>query len=171
METERLLLENPSYRAWWFLARAYHSLAGELSRFFEERGTTGAQFGVLRCVWDAGPDGLMLTDLSKRLMVTCGNITGVVDRLELAGYIRRARRCGDRRVVMACLTPAGAALYQALMPEFQARLTELMAELSVEEKESIGRSCERLHHSLYPGAGLDAQEPLSGAPALEETEA
>src|SRR5687768_13622025 len=101
METERLLLENPSYHAWWSLARAYHGIAGQLNRFFEEQGITGAQFGVLRCVADAGPEGLMLSDLSRRLMVTCGNITGVVDRLEQAGYLRRERQCDDRRVVMA----------------------------------------------------------------------
>src|ERR687887_1689209 len=100
MLTDRLLLENSSYRAWWHLARAYHSVAGQLGRFFEERGITGAQFGVLRCVADAGSGGLMLSDLSRRLLVTCGNITGVVDRLEQAGYLRRDRSSEDRRVVL-----------------------------------------------------------------------
>src|SRR4051812_24822674 len=112
METERLLIENPPYQAWWFMVRAYHSMAGRLHRFFEERGITGAQFGVLRCVADAGPDGLMLSDLSRRLLVTCGTITGVVDRLEQAGHIRRERRAEDRRVILARLTPEGRALYE-----------------------------------------------------------
>src|SRR3712207_1846941 len=110
METERLLLENPSFRAWWTLARAYHSVVAQLSGFFEEHGVTGAQFGVMRCVVDAGPDGVMLTDLSRRLMVTCGNITGVVDRLEQAGLLRRERDPSDRRVVRAQVTPQGLAL-------------------------------------------------------------
>lgn len=148
METERLLLENPSYRAWWFLARAYHSYIAVLTRFFEERGITGAQFGVLRCLADAGPEGLMLSDLSKRLMVTCGNTTGVVDRLEQAGLIRRERRPDDRRVVFARLTPEGTALYQDLMPACQELHSRLMGELRDEEKEALAQLCEKLHLSV-----------------------
>jgi DNA-binding MarR family transcriptional regulator len=148
METDRLLQENPSYRAWWFMVRAYDSMVGVLSRFFEERGITGAQFGVLRCVADAGAGGLMLSDLSKRLMVTCGNVTGVVDRLEQAGYLRRVRPPEDRRVVLAQLTPEGLTLYRELMPAYQELLSQLMAGLSMEEKEAVARACERLHRQL-----------------------
>src|SRR5437868_5769828 len=118
METERLLRENPSYSACWFLVRAYHSLAARLGAFFEARGITGAQFGVLRCVADAGPAGLMLSDLSRRLMVTCGNITGVVDRLEHAGYLRRERSTDDRRIILARLTPEGRELFAEMRPAY-----------------------------------------------------
>jgi DNA-binding MarR family transcriptional regulator len=148
METDRLLQENPSYRAFWFMVRAYHSMLGRINRFFDERGITGSQFGVMRCVADAGPGGLMLTDLSKRLLVTCGNITGVVDRLVQAGYLRRVRPPGDRRVVLAQLTPEGLALYRELMPAYQELLSELLAGLSMEEKETIAEACERLHLHL-----------------------
>ena len=157
METERLLQENPSYRVWWWLARAYHSMEAVLGRFFEEWGITGAQFGVLRCVADAGPEGLMLSDLSKRLMVTCGNITGVVDRLEQAGYLRRERRPEDRRVVMARLTSEGAAFYRKVMPAYQELLASLLGDLDMDEKETISRYCERLHEVLRerpPAAAL-----------------
>jgi len=147
-ETDRLLQENPSYRALWFLVRAYHSLLPPLNRFFEERGITGPQFGVMRCVADAGSGGLMLSDLSKKLLVTCGNITGVVDRLEQAGYLRRVRPPGDRRVVLAQLTPEGLALYREMMPAYQELLGGLMACLEIEEKEVIAQACERLHLAL-----------------------
>src|SRR5207248_3109334 len=54
MGTEQLLIENTSYRAWWFLARAYHSVAGLATRLFVEHGITGAQFCVVRCLADVG---------------------------------------------------------------------------------------------------------------------
>jgi DNA-binding MarR family transcriptional regulator len=148
METERLLLENPSYRAWWHLARVYHAMEGPLNRLFEEHGITGAQFGVLRCVADAGPGGLMLSDLSRRLMVTCGNITGVVDRLEQAGYLRREREPADRRVTLAQLTPEGRAVHRRVMPAYQALVRESLAGLSTEENEILAGLCEKLHLSL-----------------------
>jgi MarR family 2-MHQ and catechol resistance regulon transcriptional repressor len=146
--TDRLLIENPSYRAWWSLARAYHSLAAVLSRFFEEQGITGAQYGVLRCVADAGPEGLMLSDLSKRLMVTCGNITGVVDRLEQAGYLRRERCPEDRRVVFAQLTPAGAALFDRVLPLHLELISELTASLPLDECAALADRCEALHEAV-----------------------
>lgn len=160
METERLLQENPSYRAWWHMARAYNAMSGVLDRFFEEWGITGAQFGVLRCTSDAGPDGLMLSDLSKRLMVTCGNITGVVDRLEQAGYLRRERSVEDRRVVRAQLTPAGRELYQRVMPALQELLIQTMSGFSMEDREHLSELCAQLECA----AELSRQEG-PGSPA------
>src|SRR5688572_29485267 len=151
MHTDRILEEDPSFHGWWWLARAYHSVINVLTRFFEGWGITGAQFGVLRCLSDAGEDGLMLSDLSKKLMVTCGNTTGVVDRLEQGGYIRRERQSDDRRVVIARLTPTGAELFQKMMPALRRQIDELMQELSPEEKEAIAATCRKLHLSVEEG--------------------
>ncbi len=149
METDRLLEENLSYRAWWHLARAYHSIASMIDRFFEEHGITGAQFGVLRCVSDAGPEGLMLSDLSKRLMVTCGNITGVVDRLEQAGYLRRERCVEDRRVVRAQLTAEGRAVYRKVLPAHQELLAQGLAGMTPDQQEQLARLCEQLQLEVH----------------------
>jgi DNA-binding MarR family transcriptional regulator len=148
MQTDRLLIDDHSFAGWWWLAHAYHSMAGALYGFFERWGITGAQFGVLRCLSDAGVDGLMLSDLSRRLMVTCGNTTGVVDRLEQAGYLRRERRPGDRRIVMASLTPEGAELFSRIHPVYLEVVRSQMSGLSAEEKELLARLCERLHHTM-----------------------
>jgi DNA-binding MarR family transcriptional regulator len=150
MSTQRLLAENTSFAAWWFLARAYHSLANRLSRFFEEQGITGAQFGVLRSLADAEDHALMLSDLSRQLMVTCGNITGVVDRLEQAGYLRRERRLDDRRVVVAQLTDEGFAVFSRVMPLYEALVVSLLQSLPLEDREVLGRLCSDLHFALEP---------------------
>src|SRR5947208_15156004 len=103
--TEEALRASPSLAAWWHLARCFQAVGSRVGRFLEAEGVTGAQFGVLRCLGEAGPQGLMLTALSERLLVSCGNTTGVVDRLEAAGLLRRERCEEDRRVIRARLTP------------------------------------------------------------------
>jgi MarR family 2-MHQ and catechol resistance regulon transcriptional repressor len=130
------------------MARAYSAVYGNLERYLADQGITGAQFGVLRCVADAGDAGLMLSDLSRRLMVTCANITGVVDRLEQAGYLRRERSHADRRVVLARLTPEGEALFARVWPEFQALVAELLREVPPEVQAQLAAACRGLHESL-----------------------
>lgn len=161
MDTQDLLAGNTAFAAWWHLARAYHSLAGRVNRFFEERGITGAQFGVLRCLGDAGTAGLMLSELSRHLMVTCGNITGVVDRLEQAGYLHRERQPDDRRVIVARLTPEGQALYTKLMPAYEILVTDLLRELPPEEQEMLSRLCRELHVGLAQGKDVAPNEAVS----------
>ncbi len=131
----------PALAAWWHLASAYNAMASRCSRFLEERGLTGAQYGVLRSVGDAGPEGLMLSALSERLMVTCGNITGVVDRLETRGLLRRERSREDRRVVMARLTPEGRALYRRVVPEMRRYLAELLAGMAEADQLRLAALC------------------------------
>src|SRR5689334_436541 len=145
MSTQGIIASNPPFAAWWFMARAYHSLVNRLSPFFEERGITGAQFGVLRCLADAQDHGLMLSDLSRDLMVTCGNITGVVDRLEQAGYLRRERQADDRRVVVARLTDSGRHLIEQMIPAYVELVGDLFAELSQEECDCLAGLSRSLH--------------------------
>jgi DNA-binding MarR family transcriptional regulator len=134
----------PSLALWWQLARAYHAVHLRVGQFFDERGMTGAQYGVLRCLGEAGPDGLMLTALSERLLVTCGNITGVVDRLEQSGLLRRERSLEDRRVIIARLTPRGQALYREVVPEFREYLAGLLAGIETEDQWELARLCEQV---------------------------
>jgi len=164
MDTQELLAGNTAFAAWWHLARAYHSLACRVNRFFEERGITGAQFGVLRCLADAGSAGLMLSDLSRHLMVTCGNITGVVDRLEQAGYLHRERQPDDRRVIVARLTPAGSALYAEVMPDYEILVNGLMGVLPATEHAELARLCRELHVGLAQGRDLAPGEAISPRP-------
>lgn len=154
---------DPALATWWYLARAYNALLHALSSFFEEHGITGAQFGVMRCVDEAGPEGLPLSHLSERLMVSCGNITGVVDRLEQSGYLQRERSQTDRRVVYARLTERGRAFYRRILPEYRARVRELLAPLAPEEQQRLAELC----RTLYIAA---QREPVGAAAARSKQE-
>lgn len=69
-----------------------------------EYGLTAPQFGVLEALYHLGP--LSLGDLADKLLVTGGNVTYVMDRLENQGLVYREGSPEDRRVTRAKLTEA-----------------------------------------------------------------
>lgn len=74
-------------------------------------------------------EGLRLGELSRRTMVTNGNITGLADRLEADGMIVRENLDGDRRVTVAKLTPDGREAFAAMAKAHEGWIRELMADV------------------------------------------
>src|SRR6266700_1544884 len=60
------------------------------------------------------PDGLTMSDLSQRMMVSGGNITSITDNLERDGFVERIIQPGDRRVKLVRLTPKGHTAFQEM---------------------------------------------------------
>lgn len=124
-----------SLRLWIALARCYSTVAREVSARVADYGLTTPQFGVLEALYHLGP--LSLGELADKLLVTGGNITYVMDRLEEQGYVFRDRSGPDRRVVMARLTDEGERLIAEVFPGHAAFIAELAGELSAEEQASL----------------------------------
>ena len=59
------------------------------------------------------PDGLKMSELSRRLMVSGGNVTGITDQLEKEGWSRAVTDPSDRRAYTVKLTPAGRRVFAA----------------------------------------------------------
>jgi len=78
----------------------------ESQRLFRPLGLTGAQYNVLN-ILAASPDGISQRELGDRLVVDRSNVTGLLDRLEKSGWVRRTDDPEDRRVYRVVLTPAG----------------------------------------------------------------
>ncbi len=97
--------EESSLRLWIALARCYSSFAKAVSTKVQEYGLTTPQFGVLEALYHLGP--LSLGELADKLLVTGGNVTYVMDRLEDQGLVCRERSPHDRRVIRAKLTEVG----------------------------------------------------------------
>ena len=79
---------------------------------------------------DRHPQGLKMRDLSQRLMVTGGNVTGLTDRLVAEGLVQRRDDTQDRRAVTVSLTPEGQRQFLAMAAEHEAWIIELMSGLS-----------------------------------------
>jgi len=124
-----------SLRLWIALARCYSTVAREVSNRVTDYGLTTPQFGVLEALYHLGP--LSLGELASKLLVTGGNITYVMDRLEQQGLVFRDRSGPDRRVVMARLTPAGRDLIREVFPGHAAFIGELTAGLTPQEQATL----------------------------------
>ena len=87
--------------------------------------TTLPRFDVLAQI-DRSPEGQPMRELSHRLMVTNGNITPLVDRLEEDGLVKREPSAKDRRVQHVKLTDAGTAALDAMIPANKRWVSDLM---------------------------------------------
>lgn len=140
----REIQEDTAVRLFRALLRAGMAVGGEVRPLFHEHGITPPQWDVLQALAAAGPDGMMLSDLSQRLLVTCGNITGLVDRLEEAGLVERTDDPQDRRVVRARLTPQGREVHGEMRPEYRKRVAALLGNWDPERQEELTTTLERL---------------------------
>jgi MarR family 2-MHQ and catechol resistance regulon transcriptional repressor len=77
---------------------------------------------------------MLLGDVQKKVLVSSGGVTYLVDRLERRGLVRRKLSETDRRARYAELTQEGAALMQRIFPEHVECLQEALAGLTIEEQ-------------------------------------
>lgn len=137
-------------RLWLGLITATKLISQEMRRRLRaEFGATLPQFDLLSQLYRE-PDGLRLGELSKRTMVTNGNVTGLVDRLENDGLVCRETPHDDRRVSVAKLTDAGRKLFGAMAIAHENWIRELLEDMDPaivkamvshmgEVKKSVGR--------------------------------
>src|SRR5947209_19955507 len=90
---------------------------------------TASQLQVLHRLWEG--DGILTSTLTRDICSDGGTITGLLDRLEAKGLIRRERSTDDRRAVQVFLTPAGRVLQEPLMEILTAR----------SEERRVGKEC------------------------------
>jgi len=113
-----------------------------------ELDLTGSQVKVLLLLLHAAQDEpLSLSDVGRQLVVTKANVTGLVDRLERKGLVRRASGT-DRRVFFAQLTPQGRALVDRIHPRHQLVLESLTHDLSRKEKEQLVQTLTKLRKTV-----------------------
>jgi DNA-binding MarR family transcriptional regulator len=98
--------------------------------------------------------GLKMSELSRRLMVTGGNVTGLTDQLVAEGLVARRGIPGDRRACNVCLTPRGKRQFDAMAAEHEAWIVELLDGLPVDERELLHEALRGLKAVLT--AKLDA---------------
>ena len=89
----------------------------------EKFDTTLPRFDLMAQL-ERAPEGLKMNELSRRLMVTGGNITGITDQLVNEGLVERMNVEGDRRAYLVRLTPAGRASFCAMAHEHEIWITQ-----------------------------------------------
>jgi DNA-binding MarR family transcriptional regulator len=119
--------------------QAYFTLLGVAGEVSAEIGANLARYGVgegrfmVLVLLLEHHSPLSHSELAEMYGVTKGNITGLVDGLERAGYVKREKSGHDRRVRPIALTQAGRLLVEKLLPEQLQRVAGFMGELSISE--------------------------------------
>jgi DNA-binding MarR family transcriptional regulator len=120
-------------RVWLNLLKINRGIEAELrGRMRTEFGTTLPRFDVMSALY-RHPDGLIMSALSSMLMVSNGNVTGIVDRLCDDGFILRVPVPGDRRAARARLTPAGRQEFERQAEVHEVWVAELLGGLDAQE--------------------------------------
>jgi len=101
----------------------------EGQRLFRPHGITAAQYNVLSVLAAAG-EGISQRELGDVLVVDRSNVTGLVDRMEKAGWVRRTDDPADRRVYRVMLTSAGRRLWEKIAPAYEAVVLQVVEGLT-----------------------------------------
>jgi DNA-binding MarR family transcriptional regulator len=107
---------NAAVEATLGILRTATQLRREFAQVVDPSGITPAQYNVLRILRGAGAAGIPTLVVRDRLLEEAPGITRLLDKLEVAGLVRRERTTPDRRQVMCYITPKGLALLKKLDP-------------------------------------------------------
>ena len=113
----------------------YRIILRESEKLLSEESLTRPQYQALRCVAERGPTPMK--GISDRLLVTPANITGIIDRLESKGLLRRKPYHGDRRATIIELTPKGVAVQKRVSSKYKEFMQDSLKALTRDEKETL----------------------------------
>jgi DNA-binding MarR family transcriptional regulator len=135
IDAETIAAERPGdhreeLRLWLRLLTCTTMIEGEIRRRLRrDFDVTLPRFDLMAQL-DKAADGMTLSDISKRMMVSNGNITGLVDRLVASGHVARRASATDRRSQLISLTDLGRAEFRAMAQAHEGWIAELFGGLN-----------------------------------------
>lgn len=123
------------------------------ARLHAQFGTTLPRFDVLAALDAAGTE-LTMGALSARLMVTSGNVTGLINAMEQDGLVVRRRHPADRRSTLITMTDAGRALFARMAPAHARWIEQSMAGLHRRELAQLWEVLGHLKGSVRDSAAV-----------------
>ena len=130
---------------WVRLLESHNLMLAEVRKRLASRATM-PRFDLLANL--AREEGQTLAALSRRMLVTAGNLTGLVDRAERDGMVERRADPRDRRLSRVYLTARGRALVLDLLPTHAAHVGELLGNLDAGERRELRRLLGKLREGL-----------------------
>jgi len=161
LDSETKVLESPQdhkdeLRLWLRLLTCTNLIEAAIrKRLSEDFDTTLPRFDLLAQL-ERAPDGMTLGDLSRRMMVTNGNVTGLVERLVQSGHIKRSALPTDRRVQIVKLTAKGHSYFSRMASAHENWIAELFAQLNAKDVGELIRSLGKLKDSVKGAHGAEA---------------
>src|ERR1700759_3766274 len=126
-------------RLWLRLLTCTTLIEGAVRARLRERfGVTLPRFDLMAQL-DRAPDGMTLSDVSKRMMVSNGNVTGLVERLVVSGHLDRRTSDSDRRVQVIRLTKSGRAEFRKMAAEHETWIADIFGDLAPKDVRELMR--------------------------------
>jgi len=132
--------EHPdALRLWLRLLTCTQIVEKQVRTQLRERFDTTLPRFDLMAQLERAPDGLKMNELSRRMMVTGGNVTGITDQLAAEGLVDRVDVEGDRRAYRVRLTPKGHKAFQEMAREHEAWIVDAFAGLTDKDVATLHR--------------------------------
>jgi DNA-binding MarR family transcriptional regulator len=151
---ERTAARPPSkqrLRLWLRLLRSSRVIEARLrERLRTKFAVTLPQFDVMATL-ARYENGITMTELSRHLMVSNGNVTGIIDRLAAEKLVLRQAPATDRRSYIVRLTPKGLSQFSAIAKAHEDWVDELLVDIDATEAESIIQQLDELVRSVRSG--------------------
>lgn len=162
LDAETKAVEMPEHhrdelRLWLRLLTCSTLIEGEVRRRLREQFDVTLPRFDLMAQLEKARDGMTLSDLSKRMMVSNGNLTGLVDRLVTSGHLERRVSAKDRRAQMISLTRAGRSEFKVMAAAHEAWIAELFGDLTQKDQKDLMRLLAKTKISARRAVLGDAQ--------------
>lgn len=137
LETRAHDREHDALRLWLRLLTCANLIETDIrSRLRQEFDCTLPRFDLLAQL-DRHPEGLKMGELSKRMMVTGGNVTGITDQLEKEGWVTRETVVNDRRAFLIKLTPRGKKAFSNMARAHEEWIEQRLGRLPEDQQQQL----------------------------------
>lgn len=136
------------------LISLHHALEDVFAMHFAKFGLSWPKFNLLIHLYMAGDQGLIQSELSKKLVVSRANITSLIERLERDNLVLRTSDSTDKRVYRIKLTNRAVALMNSLLPIHNEYTHKVMSALDKEELELLTSLLVKLNKGLCKKKGV-----------------
>lgn len=137
------------------LARCTNSVMRHAEQDIKQQGMKPSEFAVLELLYHKGPTPL--SEVARRILLTTGSVTHVIDQLEKQGLVTRVSCETDRRVLYADLTDAGRAKIEASFPRHAEQIRQAVSGLDAEAQTQLIQLLKKLGYAAE--AMLDSKPP------------
>lgn len=145
--------DKSDLRLWLRLLSVTNLISAEIRRSLRQSfNITLPQFDLLAQL-EREPNGLRLGELSQRMMVTNGNVTGLVDKLVEQGFVIREASPEDRRAMNVRMTKAGASLFALMAKANESWMASLFADIPPESRRALMRELDVVKSSVRRHCG------------------
>ena len=128
--------QETALKLWVVLARAFNAVSARINEDVARHELTPTEFAILEVLYHKGP--LLLGEVQRKILVTSGGITYLVDRLVEKGLVKREECAEDRRARYAVFTPSGTALIRKVFPQHAVAIEQVVSGLTTaEQREAV----------------------------------